>query len=89
MLIITLAEMFNFPFSNAFAMNRAPRGKEGLYMGFYTMTFSAAHIVSAKAGMAISYRWDYSTNWLFMGCMGIIACILLVYTRRLTLRETN
>lgn len=89
MLIITLAEMFNFPFSNAFSMNRAPRGQEGRYMALYTMTFSAAHIMSAKVGMEIISHWGYNVNWFFMGCIGIISCIVLIYLQKLTLRETN
>jgi len=87
-LIITFAEMFNFPFSNAFAMGRAPRGQEGRYMAAYTMTFSAAHIMSAKVGMGIISLWGYNANWFFMGSFGIISCIVLVYLRKLTLRET-
>lgn len=90
MLIITFAEMFNFPFSNAFAMGRAPRGQEGKYMALYTMTFSAAHMVSAKAGLAIVSEWGdkwggdwgYQMNWIFMGGLGLLSCVLLVYLRR-------
>lgn len=89
MLIITFAEMFNFPFSNAFSMNRAPRGQEGRYMAFYTMTFSAAHIMSAKVGMEIISHWGYNTNWFFMGIIGLIACTVLIYLQKLILRETN
>lgn len=89
MLIITFAEMFNFPFSNAFSMNRAPRGQEGRYMALYTMTFSAAHIMSAKVGMEIISHWGYHANWFFMGVIGLIACIVLIYLQKLTLRETN
>jgi predicted MFS family arabinose efflux permease len=90
MLLITFAEMFNFPFSNAFAMNRAPRGQEGRYMALYTMTFSAAHMVSAKAGLSIVSKWNedsggdwgYQVNWLIMGALGLLSCILLLYLRK-------
>ncbi|WP_333658833.1 MFS transporter, partial [Flavobacterium sp.] len=51
MLFMTLAEMFAFPFSNSFAMSRAPKGHEGRYMAIFTMSFSLAHILSAKVGM--------------------------------------
>ena len=52
-LFLTFGEMFAFPFSNSFALSRAPRGHEGRYMALYTMTFSLAHIVSSKMGMQI------------------------------------
>ena len=37
MLFITLGEMLAFPFTNNFAMNRAPIGKEGKYLPLNTM----------------------------------------------------
>ena len=87
MLIITFAEMFNFPFSNAFAMGRAPRGQEGRYMALYTMTFSLAHIVSAKAGMELIATFGYRTNWGVMSLGGIVACFILVYLQKVLNRE--
>jgi len=80
MLLLTVAEMFSFPFSNSFALGRAPRGQEGQYMALYTMTFSLAHIMSAKVGMEIISGWDYATNWLFMGIIGVgagVSCYIL------------
>ena len=81
MLFLTFGEMFNFPFSNAFAMGRAPRGQEGRYMALYTMTFSLAHICSAKTGMGIISKWDYNANWIFMGCAALASAtgIIILY----------
>lgn len=73
MLFLTFGEMFNFPFSNAFAMGRAPRGQEGRYMALYTMTFSLAHTLSSKTGMEIISHWGYTTNWVFMGCAALVS----------------
>jgi predicted MFS family arabinose efflux permease len=75
MLFMTFAEMFAFPFSNAVALSRAPKGHEGRYMAIYAMSFSLAHILSAKIGMGIIdyYKLDgYQTNWFFMGVLGLI-----------------
>ncbi|MDI1304834.1 MAG: MFS transporter, partial [bacterium] len=41
-IIITFGEMFIFPFSNSFALSRAPKGHEGRYMALFTMSFSLA-----------------------------------------------
>lgn len=89
MAIISFAEMFNFPFSNGFAMARAPRGSEGQYMGYYTMTFSLAHIVSGKTGLFIANQWGYMTNWLVMGLLGLLAAIALVILQRILLKENT
>jgi len=78
MLFMTFAEMFAFPFSNSVALSRAPKGHEGRYMAIYTMSFSLAHILSAKVGMEIIeyYKTDgYQMNWLFMGTLGVLGAI--------------
>lgn len=78
MVFMTFAEMFAFPFSNSVALSRAPKGHEGRYMAIYTMSFSLAHILSAKVGMEIIeyYKKDgYQMNWLYMGLLGLIGCI--------------
>jgi len=72
MLFMTFAEMFAFPFSNSFAISRAPKGHEGRYMAIFTMSFSAAHILSAKVGMSIIDAFGFQMNWLFMGILGLI-----------------
>ncbi|MFD2943077.1 MDR family MFS transporter [Flavobacterium notoginsengisoli] len=73
MICISIGEVLTFPFSNAFALSRAPRGQEGRYMALYTMSFSLAHIISSKLGFEIITRFGYQINWLFMACIGVIA----------------
>ncbi|KAF2338096.1 MDR family MFS transporter [Flavobacterium tistrianum] len=73
MVCISIGEVLTFPFSNAFALSRAPRGQEGRYMALYTMSFSLAHIVSSKLGFEIITRFGYQINWLFMACIGVVA----------------
>lgn len=89
LLFLTFGEMFCFPFSNSFAMGRAPRGQEGRYMALYTMTFSLAHILSAKTGMEIIDKEGYNTNWIFMGTAGLLAVIALIFLQRLLLKENT
>lgn len=81
--IITFGEIFSFPFSNAFAMGRAPKGSEGRYMALYTMSFSLAHIVSSKLGLEIIGNFGYKTNWFVMGSLGILAMLFCVWLNRL------
>jgi predicted MFS family arabinose efflux permease len=87
MLFMTFAEMFVFPFSNSFAMSRAPKGHEGHYMAIFTMSYSLAHILSAKVGMSIIDHFGYQANWAFMGTLGIIAFALGIWTLKLVNQE--
>ncbi len=87
MIFMTFAEIFAFPFSNSFAMSRAPKGHEGRYMAIFTMSYSLAHILSAKTGMEMIDRFSYQTNWFFMGTLGIIGVLLFIWTKKLVSKE--
>lgn len=76
MFLMTFGEMLAFPFSNSFAMSRAPKGHEGRYMAIFTMSYSLAHILSAKTGMEIIEFFNYQTNWFVMGTLGLIGTAL-------------
>lgn len=89
MLFMSFAEMFAFPFSNSFAMSRAPKGHEGRYMAIFTMSYSLAHILSAKIGMNIIEYFGYQTNWLIMGVLGLIGTLLGVWVFKKVDEEKN
>lgn len=78
-IFLTFGEMFAFPFSNAHALNQAPKGLEGYYMAMYSLSFSAAHIVSGKLGMTIIKHYGYTTNWLVMCMLATIAIGIGIY----------
>ena len=86
-IIVTFGEILSFPFSNAFAMGRAPRGQEGRYMALYTMSFSLAHIVSSKVGLEIIGVFGYATNWFIMGSFGVVAMLFNLWLQRLVQAE--
>lgn len=89
MLFMTFAEMFNFPFSNSFALSRAPKHQQGRYMAIFTMTYSLAHILSSIIGMSIidNKKYGYQGNWLFMGILGFIGTLIGVYVYYLVKKE--
>lgn len=89
MVFMTFAEMFAFPFSNSFAMSRAPKGHEGRYMAIFTMSFSMAHIFSAKIGMEIIAYFGYQANWFFMGMLGLVGVFLGFWVMDLVRKENK
>jgi predicted MFS family arabinose efflux permease len=86
-IFITFGEMFIFPFSNSFALSRAPKGHEGRYMALFTMSFSLAHIASSKTGMEIISQVGYQTNWLFMALLGILSMGCCFWLKNLVRKE--
>ena len=89
MVFMTFGEMFAFPFSNSFAISRAPKGHEGRYMAIFTMSFSLAHIFSSKIGMEIIGHYGYQANWLFMGLLGIVGITLGYWVLNLVKKENK
>jgi predicted MFS family arabinose efflux permease len=89
MLFMTFGEMFAFPFSNSVSLSRAPKGHEGRYMAIYTMSFSLAHIISAKLGMEIIEYFGYQMNWLFMGILGLLGMFSGIWVYRLIQKESK
>lgn len=86
-IFMTFGEMFIFPFSNSFVMSRSPKGHEGRYMAFYTMSFSLAHISSSKTGMELISHFGYQINWTFMGLMGLSAVACCIWLKNLVRQE--
>jgi len=86
-LFLTFGEIFAFPFSNSFALGRAPRGQEGRYMAFYSMSFSLAHIMSSKTGMNIFDHFGYLTNWVVMGTLGMVAVACSFWVMKMVREE--
>jgi predicted MFS family arabinose efflux permease len=89
MIVMSFAEMLSFPFSNSFAMSRAPKGHEGRYMAIFTMSYSMAHILSAKVGMSIIDHFGYQANWAFMGVLGLIGTTLGLWVMDLVKKENK
>lgn len=88
-IFITFGEMLIFPFSNSFALSRAPKGHEGRYMALFTMSFSLAHIVSSKTGLEIIANFGYQANWFVMGTLGLLSLAGCIWLQKLVQKELN
>ena len=85
--LMTVGEMIGFPFSNAFAMERAKRGKPGQYLSMYVMAFSIAHIFGHTIGLRLVDRFGYDITWYIMVGFGLLGVILLIYLLHLLRKE--
>ncbi len=86
MLLMTIGEMIAFPFSNAFALQRAQKGKTGEYMAFYSIAFSIAHIIGHNTGMRLVDSFGFTATWyvvsVLMGLCVLILFLLQYYLNR-------
>ena len=83
MILMTLGEMVGSPFSNALALEMAPKGRKGSYMGLYSMSFSVSHIVGHNGGMNLVDQFGYRTTWfVIFGILVIVSLMTLWLHKR-------
>ncbi len=82
MLFMTLGEMIAFPFSNAFAMERAKRGNQGEYMALYSIAFSISHVFAHNSGMRSIARFGYDNTWYAISLLTLAGMVLLFLLKR-------
>ena len=83
MLLMTLGEMIGSPFSNALALEMAPNGRKGSYMGLYSMSFSFSHIFGHNGGMNLVDNFGFDNTWYFMSAFLMIIGLLTLWLYRL------
>lgn len=71
-LFMTIGEMIVFPFSNAIAMERAKKGREGEFMAFYSISFSISHIFGHNSGMQLVHAFGFDFTWNIMTIMTFV-----------------
>ncbi len=82
MLLVTFGEMVAFPFSNAFAIERAKKGNQGEYMALYSISFSVAHIFGHNAGLQLSAGLGFENTWYIITGLAFICALLLFSLNR-------
>ena len=83
MILMTLGEMIAFPFSNAFAMDRSRRGKQGEYMALYSISFSISHIFAHNSGMLSISNLGFEATWYGAALIGLVGILLLLGLKRM------
>ncbi len=86
MLVITLGEMLWMPLASGWVAHRSDRGDRGLYMGWYSMTFSVSFVIAPIVGGAL-YARDHRLIWIFGNVIGVITFLSLAGLHFLVDRE--
>ena len=82
-LLWTFGEMLTMPFANSIMLTIAPEGKIGLYMGWYSATFSAAFLVAPIVGLQLYAYAGWTSLWISVGVVsaGVAGISLLLAPR--------
>lgn len=75
--IWTLGEMIALPSSGAYALDIAPPGRSGQYLGAYSSTFSLALLIGPWAGTTMLERFGGTTLWVATFVVGMIGAAVL------------
>jgi len=87
--LVTIGEMIVFPFSNAFAIERSKKGKQGEYMAFYSVAFSASHIFSHNAGMQMIDAFGYTITWNVITLLSVVGLGFVWILMRMIRKENH
>ncbi|APG65149.1 MFS transporter [Tenacibaculum todarodis] len=87
MFLMTIGEMIAFPFSNAFALDRAKKGNQGEYMALYAIAFSLSHIFSHNAGMQMVDKFGYEFTWNVITVLALIGVLVLLWLMAVLKKE--
>ncbi len=83
MILMTIGEMVGSPFSSALALEMAPKGRKGSYMGLYSMSFSISHMIGHNGGMNLANTFGFDITWYVMAAMLVVVSILTLWLYRL------
>jgi predicted MFS family arabinose efflux permease len=89
MFLMTIGEMIAFPFSNAFVIERAKRGKQGEYMAYYSIAFSIAHIFGHNSGLQMVNSLGFDNTWYIITAVSVIGMLFLLLLMRMIKKENT
>ncbi|HEU0080181.1 MAG TPA: MFS transporter [Longimicrobiaceae bacterium] len=69
----TFGEMIFFPVSATYASELAPPGRQGAYMGAYSMAWGLSFTLGPAAGTAVLDRFGAAALWISMLAVGLAA----------------
>ncbi len=82
MVILSVGEIFNMPFTNTYAMSRATEDNRGAYMGLFSMTYSVAHIFGPPIGTQTVHHFGFGALWNLMGVLSFATILGYIYLKR-------
>src|SRR5690606_31224809 len=80
-LLMSLSEIFAMPFMSTITVQRSGPRNRGSYMGLYSLSYSAAHVIGPYAGTSTIARFGFDTLWwglvalCLVGALGFFAVV--------------
>jgi predicted MFS family arabinose efflux permease len=86
-LLLSISEILAMPFMATLTVERSDSNNRGAYMGLYTISYSAAHVVAPFLGTTIIAAYGFATLWWAMGVLAVITSMGLYWVVQKIERE--
>lgn len=87
MVVFTMGEMSAFSRQQAYSASLSPEDMRGRYVGFLSLAWCAGNTASSALGMPL-YDHHPTVLWVMNAVLGIVAALLILYTRKTQLHES-
>ena len=85
--VFTMGEMSAFSRQQAYSASLSPEDMRGRYVGFLSLAWCAGNTASSALGMPL-YDHHPTLLWGMNAVLGIVAALLILYTRKTQLHES-
>lgn len=87
MVVFTMGEMSAFSRQQAYSASLSPDDMRGRYVGFLSLAWCAGNTASSALGMPL-YDHHPTVLWVLNAVLGVVAALLILYTRKTQLHES-
>jgi MFS family permease len=87
MVVFTMGEMSAFSRQQAYSASLSPDDMRGRYVGFLSLAWCTGNTASSALGMPL-YDHHPTVLWVMNAVLGIVAALLILYTRKTQLHES-
>lgn len=79
MLLLSIAEILAMPFMATITVERSGLANRGAYMGLYTISYAAAHVVAPYLGTTLAATFGFATLWWVMGALAVVTALAIYF----------
>lgn len=72
MLLLSISEIFAMPFMATITVERSNSENRGAYMGLYTISYAAAHVIAPFVGTTIIAMYSFATLWWATAILSVL-----------------
>ena len=82
MALLSIAEILVMPFMTTITVERSNEQNRGSYMGLYTISYAAAHVIAPYLGTTIASKYSFDTLWWGLGVFTVVLSVGIYFVVR-------